>query len=327
MKKLVESFAEHLKEAIVIAGNASISKTSDNIENVLMLGMGGSGIVGSIAAQVLEKEIKVPIMSCKDYSIPAFVSQKTLVIASSYSGNTEETLSALSEAEEKTDNIVCICSGGKIKDRMEEKGYGHIVIPGGMPPRAAFGYSFPQIFAILNAYDLISWNIRSEFELVIQLLENESVEIKNEAGEVAELLHDKLPVLYAESGFEGLCIRFRQQINENSKKLCWHHVIPEMNHNELVGWRSDAANLAVVMLRNESDLSRNKKRMELSKEIFAKYNPEIIEINSKGENKLQRTLYLVHFCDWISVYIAEINRTDSVEIEVINYFKSELGKS
>jgi len=327
MKKLVEAFIDHLKEAIDITDKVNLPNKSVQIDNVLILGMGGSGIGGNIATQVLEKEIPVPVLSCKDYTIPAFVSENTLIIASSYSGNTEETLSALNEADKKTKNIVCICSGGEIKERAEKNGYGCITIPGGMPPRAAFGYSFPQLFQVFNSYGLISWDIRFEFTSAIKLLESERSDIQNLATKAAHILHDKLPVLYAESGFEGVCIRFRQQINENSKKLCWHHVVPEMNHNELVGWKSDAKNLAVVLFRNDSDLDQNKKRMDLSKEIFSKYNPEIIEIQSKGDNKLQRTLYLIHLCDWISVYIADINNTDSVEIEVINYLKGELAKN
>ena len=144
---------------------------------------------------------------------------------------------------------------------------------------------------------------------------------------MAAQISDKLPVIYSGGDFEGVCIRFRQQLNENSKKLCWHHSFPEMNHNELVGWRSESQDKAVLLLRNESDLARNQKRMELSKEIFAGYHPLIIEIFSKGSNRLEKTLYLVHLCDWISIYVAEINGTDAMEIDVINYFKSQLAKS
>ena len=326
MKKLVQAFTNHLKTAIDIAEGFQ-SQNSTSVNNVIVLGMGGSGIGGSIAAQVLSDELEVPVLSCKDYMIPAFVSENTLVIASSYSGNTEETLSALDEAGKKTKNIVCICSGGKIKTIAEEKGYGSIVIPDGIPPRAAFGYSFPQLFAIFNSYGLINWNLRSAFEESISLLIENVASIRSEAQSVAERIKDKISIIYAESAYEGVCIRFRQQLNENSKKLCWHHVYPEMNHNELVGWRNDASDKAVLMLRNDNDHRQNQKRMDLSKEIYGKYNPDIIEIFSKGKNKLERTLYLIHLCDWISIYIAEMNGTDPVEIEVINYFKSELAKS
>ena len=327
MKNLVAAFTDHLTEALDIVDRSELNQPSKSIQNVLILGMGGSGIGGSIASQVLEKELNVPVLSCKDYTIPAFVGEHTLIIASSFSGNTEETLSALNEAKVKTREIVCLSSGGKISEMAKTEGFGLVSIPGGMPPRAALGYSFPQLFSILKLKGLIDWDVRAEFEPCIDLLKENTESIKIEAKEIAARIHDKLSIIYSESGFEGVCVRFRQQINENSKKLCWHHVVPEMNHNELVGWRADASDKAVLILRNDTDLPRNQRRMELSKEIFEKYNPEIIEIWSKGENKLQKTLYLIHLCDWISVEIAEINQTDSIEIKVIDYFKSELGKS
>lgn len=327
MKMLVSSFTQHLRDAIHITENIILPICPEKIENVLILGMGGSGIGGSIASQVLSEELKVPVGSCKDYSIPSYVSKNTLIIASSYSGNTEETITALDEAERKTKNIVCICSGGKIKELALEKKFGLIEIPGGMPPRAAFGYSFPQLFKIFNHCNLIQWDLKKQFQTAIDLIEQSEETIRLEARKVAEIICNKLPVIYSESGYEGLCIRFRQQLNENAKKLCWHHVFPEMNHNELVGWREQAGDKVVILLRNDSDLKRNQLRMELSKEIFAKYTPSIVEIYSKGKSKLEKTLYLVHLCDWISVYVAEINKTDALEIEVINYFKNELSRS
>ncbi len=327
MKNLVEAFIDHLAQALEIADQTELSAPKNEIHNVLILGMGGSGIGGSIAAQVLEKEISVPVLSCKDYTIPSFVGENTLIIASSFSGNTEETLAALDEAKARTKNIVCLSSGGRISEMAVEEGFGLVSIPGGMPPRAALGYSFPQLFSILKQCSLINWDIRNEFEPCIELIRNETDSIRKQALDIAQKIHNRTSIIYAESGFEGVCIRFRQQINENSKKLCWHHVVPEMNHNELVGWREDASDKAVLILRNESDLPRNQRRIELSKEIFTEYNPEIIEIWSKGMNKLQRTLYLIHLCDWISVEIADINQTDSIEIKVIDYFKSELAKS
>jgi glucose/mannose-6-phosphate isomerase len=326
MKKYVEDFAQHLRTAVDISQNSEITPSTVEIHHVLVLGMGGSGIGGNIAAQVLSDELKVPVLSCKDYNIPSFVSENTMILASSYSGNTEETLMALAQAEKKTSQIFCICSGGKIQEIANEKGYGCIVIPGGIPPRGAFGYSFPQLFKLLAVNNLISGNISEKFNAAIKILEDTEDSVRKEAYELARKLFDKQIIIYSESNYEGVCIRFRQQINENAKMLCWHHVFPEMNHNELVGWREKSDKLAVVMLRNEDDFSRNQTRMELCKGIFDKYCPNVNEIWSKGSTKLERCLYLIHLCDWISVYIAELNQTDSVEIEVINYLKGELSK-
>ena len=121
-------------------------------------------------------------------------------------------------------------------------------------------------------------------------------------------------------------MRFRQQINENSKELCWHHVIPEMNHNELVGWRTKHENLAVVIFRNDDDFERSVTRIEINKKIISQYCSSIIEIHSKGNSKLERTLYNIHLGDWVSVFLAEKKNIDISEVKVIDFLKSELSK-
>ena len=123
-----------------------------------------------------------------------------------------------------------------------------------------------------------------------------------------------------------MAIRFRQQINENSKALCWHHVIPEMNHNELLGWRTNVHDLAVLFFRNNLDLHKNQIRIEINKKVIAKYTNNITEIWSQGDSKIQNTLYHINIGDWISWYLSELNEVDAIEIEVINFLKEELSK-
>ena len=177
---------------------------------------------------------------------------------------------ALSMAREKTNNIYCICSGGKLKDLAIENNYGLIEIPSGMPPRGAFGYSFPQLVHLFNELKLVNLDLNSVFNKAIDLLESNSDAIKTEAMNISKQISDKRIVIYSESNYEGVSVRFRQQVNENSKKLCWHHVFPEMNHNELVGWKDGNDDIAVVMLRNNEDFSRNQTRMDLCKGNFPK---------------------------------------------------------
>jgi len=124
----------------------------------------------------------------------------------------------------------------------------------------------------------------------------------------------------------SVAVRLRQQINENSKMLCWHHILPEMNHNELVGWRTKSDNWAVIYLRNEDDYKRNDIRININQEIIAKYADTIINVYSKGESLIQRSLYLVNLGDWVSWYLSELRGVDAIEIDVIDYLKSELGK-
>ena len=143
---------------------------------------------------------------------------------------------------------------------------------------------------------------------------------------MAEKLYGKTPIIYVANGFEGVAIRFRQQINENSKMLCWHHVVPEMNHNELLGWRTNTDDLAVVYFRNKSDFERNQIRIDINKKVISKFTNNITEIWSKGDSQIENTLYHIHLGDWTSWYLSEMNNVDAIEIDVINFLKTELSK-
>ncbi len=326
MKELIASFTAQLRQAVEIGEQAKFSKPVNPIQNVLVTGLGGSGIGGSIISQIIDQEIKVPLVVNKDYFLPSFVGANTLVIVSSYSGNTEETLAAMSTAKERGAKIVCVTSGGKVQELAIADGYDVVMIPGGMPPRACLAYSFTQLFYVLHGFGLIGDWFKSDFETSIHLLDHEEEHVCAEAYYLAEKLHKKIPVIYSQANYEAVCVRFRQQINENSKMLCWHHALPEMNHNELVGWTQPNDKLAVVFFRNENDFERTKARMELTKKIVSKYTPYLFEVYSKGQTQLQKSLYLIHFGDWVSWYLSEIRNIDATEVKVIDFLKGELAK-
>jgi glucose/mannose-6-phosphate isomerase len=326
MKELVASFTAQLRQAIDIGEKVKFSKPLNEIRNVVITGLGGSGIGGTIITQITEHEIKVPVVVNKDYFLPAFADKHTLVIVSSYSGNTEETLSAMQSALDRGCKIACVTSGGKVLELARHHGLDYVEIPGGMPPRACLAYSFTQLFYVLHGFHLISGNFKADLEKSIHLLDHEEEHLCASAYYLAEKLHRKIPVIYSQANFEGVCVRFRQQINENSKMLCWHHALPEMNHNELVGWTQPNDKLAVVFFRNETDYDRTQARMELTKQIVTKYTPYIFEVYSKGDTMLQRTLYLIHFGDWVSWYLSEIRAIDATEVKVIDFLKGELSK-
>lgn len=326
MKNLIAAFSQHLREALEIGEKAELRPSSNSVNNVIVTGLGGSGIGGKIVAQLVEGESTVPIAVNNDYFLPAYVNENSLVIVSSYSGNTEETLSAMHVALEKKAQVCCITSGGKVVELARDRKLNHIIIPGGMPPRAAFGYSFTQLFFVLNHYGIIGGGYKEEIEKGIHLLEKEEKAIQQEAKEIADKLHNKLPIIYSAGPYEGVGIRFRQQINENAKMLAWHHVFPELNHNELVGWRTENQDLAVIIIRNTTDYDRIQRRIEVSKEIFNRYTNTIIELKSKGNSDMERSLYLIHLGDWTSCYLAEKKGIDPVEVNVIDYLKGELAK-
>jgi glucose/mannose-6-phosphate isomerase len=326
MKNLVAGFSGQLREALEIGRKATLTLPAQEIHHVLVCGLGGSGIGGSIVSELLAGEASVPINVSKGYFIPSYVSQYTLVIISSYSGNTEETLHCLELALTKKAKIVCITSGGKVAEIAKAKGLDLILVPGGMPPRACLGYSLTQLLFVLQFNKLTSPVCLKQLEDGIKLIDAEEQTIQKDALEISAGLVGKLPVIYATTYYEGIAIRFRQQLNENAKILCWHHVIPEMNHNELVGWREKNDHIAVIIFRDKEEYERNNVRIEINKEVIRTYTSHITEIWSKGKSAIEKAIYFIHLGDWISVDLAEKRGYDATEINVINHLKSKLSE-
>ncbi len=292
----------------------------------MICGLGGSGIGGTIVSDIISSKVKIPIAATKDYSIPNFVNEHTLVIANSYSGNTEETLYALEKCQARGAEIAVITSGGKLKTIAEENDYNQIIIPGNQPPRAMFGYAFTELFFMLNHYGIIDDFFKSDFEKAINLIDKEKADIQKQAMDLAKKMYKQTPVIYVAKGFEGVAVRFRQQLNENSKMLGWHNVIPEMNHNELLGWRTNVDALAVVYFRNKCDYDRNQIRMDINKKVISKFTSNITEIWSKGDSLIENSLHHISVGDWTSWYLSEMNNVDAIEIDVIDFLKGELAK-
>ena len=326
MNDYINDFSSHLREAIEIANNTTLAPYTKEIRNILICGLGGSGIGGTIVSDIISSKVNIPIAATKDYSIPNFVNEHTLVIANSYSGNTEETLYALEKCQARGAEIAVITSGGKLKTIAEENKYNKIIIPGNQPPRAMFGYAFTELFFMLNHYGIIDDSFKSDFDKAITLIDTEKMDIQKQAMNLAKKMYKQTPVIYVAKGFEGVAVRFRQQLNENSKMLGWHNVVPEMNHNELLGWRTNVDGLAVVYFRNKCDYDRNQIRMDINKKVISKFTSNITEIWSKGDSLIENSLYHISVGDWTSWYLSEMNNVDAIEIDVIDFLKRELAK-
>lgn len=325
MKTLIENFPTQLQEAFDIANKANLSP-KNNIQNIIVTGLGGSGIGGTILSELVADTCPLPILINKDYFLPAFVNSNTLVIISSYSGNTEETLQAMQQAIKKKAQVICVTSGGKVDELAKANNFDVIKIPGGNPPRSCIGYSLVQLVKIFSYYKFAPASLLNDVEKSIELLKTESTNIKSTSVQIAKKLFNKIAVIYSLGSAEGVSVRFRQQINENSKMLCWHHVFPEMNHNELVGWTTKNDHLAVVTFKTSFDYARTVKRYQVCKPIFEKYSSAVIDIEAKGKSKLEQYFYLIHLGDWISVDLAELKHIDPIEVNVINHLKDELSK-
>lgn len=327
MDQLIAEFPAQLVEALAIGRDAKLTQPTQTIHNILVAGLGGSGIGANFCIEFTSQECTVPYAVTKGYALPAYVNENTLVICSSYSGNTEETLYSLEDALAKKAKVVIVTSGGKLLAKAKELGLDYIAIPANKPsPRACLGYSFVQQLFILKFFGFISDRSIQDVDKAVALLNAEQTDIMHRARIVANGIFNKIPVIYTTDRMEAVAVRFRQQLCENSKILCWHHVVPEMCHNELVGWRQQEGKFAVLMFRNDNDFQRNAVRMDILKDVVKDYADTTIEIWSHGTTDVERAMYFVHFGDWVSFYLAELRQMDAVEVKVIDFLKSELAK-
>jgi glucose/mannose-6-phosphate isomerase len=187
-------------------------------------------------------------------------------------------------------------------------------------------YSLVQQFFLLKHFGIIATEFQAPIAAAAAMLQRDKAAIQASAKDLTEKLNGKRLVIYSEASTEAVSIRFRQQVNENSKELCWHHAIPEMNHNELVGWAGGSADVAVVIFRHKEDHERSQIRMEINKEVFKKYTPHIHDVWSIGDSAFARQLYLINLGDWVSYYWAEKKGVDPIEITVINMLKGKLAE-
>ncbi len=328
MDALITRFPAQLEEALDIGSRAEIRPLDTPVSHVYVTGLGGSGIGADFVASFVYDTCGIPYLVGKGYEIPAYIGKETLAIASSYSGNTEETLMAFDAIRRRDARIIVVASGGALIRAAEEQGLDHIRVPDSWPsPRACLGYSVVAQLSILQKTGLANDTQLDAVRRSVALLQKEQNQIRERAEKIAAILYGKTPVIYATDRFTPVAVRFRQQINENSKMLCWHHVVPEMNHNELVGWRDTREDIAVVWFRSRQDHQRNQVRIDINKEIINNYTGTMIELWAKGETMIEQSFYLVHLGDWISWYLAQLRGVDAIEVKVIDYLKSELAKS
>ena len=317
MFDLISSKNKQINEAIEIAKSVDFKPVPKRINKILLIGMGGSGIGGKIISQLFIDELKVPFCTHHGYGLPNYVDENTLILASSYSGNTEETIGAVREAMERKATICCVTSGGKLKELATENNWNCYIVPGGEQPRAMLIYSVIQQISILSNAGFIANKHFAELEEIPNFLDKNEEAIRSEAKAVAKFCNEVIPVIYTGDTYEPIGIRFRQQLNENAKILCWHHVIPELTHSELVGWAGGSDKFGVVYLNSNFYQDKTNTRWEFVKSKIEEKNSPIRVIEAKGESKLQQFIYLIHLTDWVSYYLSEIRHVDPVEVDTI----------
>jgi glucose/mannose-6-phosphate isomerase len=334
MRGLLEAFPEQLHTAAHAGQSIAVPRCGE-IRVVVVTGLGGSAISGDLARSVAGPQLRVPFIVNRDYSLPGFVDSATLVFACSYSGNTEETLSAYRQACDAGAPIVCVTSGGRLRAMAESNGHPVMELPAGLPPRAALGHSFIALLSAMRALQFIP-DSAGPFAEATELMEKlrdrygtANPESSNPAKKLAGSLHGKIVAVYASSAImDAAAFRWRSQIEENSKNLAFHHLLPEMNHNELVGWMNPEELLrrvGVVLLRDKGDHPQVQRRFDLTQQLIAPKAGFLQEVWSEGESLLARILSIVYLGDFVSLYLAYLNNVDPTPVKVIDYLKGKLS--
>ena len=322
MRDIIYNLPGQISEAVTHVPKESFGKKK--YSTVLICGMGGSGISGEILSALYPE---VMIISNKDYDIPEFADRKMLAILVSYSGNTEETLSNFQQLSRRKIDTVVISSNGKL---LRKKALAKIQVPGGLPPRGALGYLFTPLPLIIRRAGLIMVDPREKLASLSRFLIRERDAIEEEAKRMAVKFCDKLPVFYADSAsFVPVANRWRCQFNENAKVLAHFNVIPEMNHNEIVGLgRPEYLNkdMTIVFLKDPGAHRRNKLRRRLLKSLVSSEIPEIIDVEPRGSNTLQNMFWTIMLGDFISYYLAIELGVDPMPVVRIEQLKQEMAK-
>ncbi|MBI45720.1 MAG: bifunctional phosphoglucose/phosphomannose isomerase [Candidatus Marinimicrobia bacterium] len=329
--KSIKDFPKQIEE--VFQSKNTILKNKDSLEhsyeNILFCGMGGSAIAGDLLKSMLVEDMKIPIVINRDYSVPNWLSKSTLVILSSYSGNTEEVLSCYSECINRGNKPIIISSNGKLLKNAKKIGDSYALIPKGLMPRAALGYSISILFKILNEITIINFHQISKLKKTIVSLKKDSVlyskiDSNNKAILLAKEIHNSFNLIYTSNNMEVIGMRFRAQLAENAKMLSSHFVFPEQNHNEIEGFINTFVNKLNILWVYDQD-SHNKilKRMEITSSILqGKVKKHIIK--SEGETFIERELRLIYFLDWVSFYCAIFNNVNPYPVDSISKLKSLL---
>lgn len=336
MVSLLLDFPNQCKKAKELIYNLKNNKGKDyyeNISNIVITGLGGSAICGDLLYCYLYTKSHLPIIVNRDYTLPAFVNYKTLLFVVSYSGNTEETISAYIEGLRKKTKIVIITSNGKLEELAKKDNTPYIIIPGGQPPRTALGFLFFPLLMLLDKIGLIKTN-KYEIEEVCDVLEDlkakysfEVYSSKNYAKQLAYNLHHNLPLIYSSELFAAVAKRWKTQFNENSKSCAYYQVFPELTHNEIMAFESIKKinkNFFIIMLQDKEEFPPLQKTMGIFSSLVKDKVKEITTIKSSGVYFLSRLFSLIYLGDFVSIYLAFLNSIDPTPVKSIDLLKEKL---
>lgn len=329
----IASLPGQLRDGLEIGREAWKSLPGGVPGEIVVAGMGGSAIGADVLRAYLVGRGSRPVFVCRDYSLPAFVGAGTLVVISSYSGNTEEALSCLEDAVGRGSGLACISTGGTVLERARALGVPYARIPAGLPPRGALGYSFAPLLALASSVGFCEHD-PDEYDECVEVLERliglYSAPVPgNEAVSLAGKLVDRSPLIYASNRLDTVGIRYKGQFAENSKKLAFANVLPEMNHNEIMGWELEDAAIrpGVLFLKWAGDNEQMAKRFRYLGEVVERKADLCGDYTGEGKGFLSQMFSLIVLGDYASVYLALLRGVDPTPVGTIEKLKIRLKES
>ncbi|MBE0477623.1 bifunctional phosphoglucose/phosphomannose isomerase [Candidatus Aerophobetes bacterium] len=336
MREILERFPEQCKEAIKLGRDMNVTSRirGDKVDKIVVCGLGGSAIGGDILKTLFSAQ-KTTIEVNRDYHLPSFVDEKTVVFVVSYSGNTEETIFSFKQALKKSCRIISITSGGKLQRLSEQNSIPSIKIPSGMPPRCCVGFlSIPMIVLLEKILNVDLFDYEELVQVVSEISQRYAPEKKtseNLTKSVALRLKGKIPLIYGINRVTDVAVRrLKTQLNENSKVVASWDVFPEMNHNEIVPFSGEGAlELNIfhpLFIRDKGEYQRITQRIKITQGLFEKNEIEYSELWSEGKSLITRIFSSIYTGDWISFYLAIIQGVDPTPVSFIDLLKNELQK-
>lgn len=327
--------AEQVSTAASTAYEVGGLPSADGITSVVVLGMGGSGIGGDLLAAVSGSRLSVPVVVPKGYEAPAFVGPSTLVFAVSFSGNTEETISAASAAAERGARIVVLAAGGEMARLAEEWGAAHVPIADGIPmPRAGIGAVGIPPLVILERMGLLE-GVRADIDTTVAQLErrrDQLIVVDSPAAKLARHIGRTMPIVYGGGALGDVAaLRWKAQFNENAKVPSFENRIPELTHNEICGWgqHGDVTRqiFSLLLLRHGFEHPRTRRRFELVAEICDEVVADVHHVEAEGETVMAQLFDLILYGDFVSLELAAQSGVDPGPIPILDHIKAQLSSS
>ncbi len=323
-----------IKESLEIVESNKFEKLF-KINNIIFNGMGGSAISGDIIQVLLSNRLNIPIFVNRNGELPKWANKNTLVISQSYSGNTEETLSAFKHAYQKKCKNISISSGGKLEEYCLNRGTKHVKIPSGYLPRSAIAYFLFISLKILEKIGLTTNIFKINTEEIIETIEylinnnNKNVLKENNLSkQIAQTIYGTIPQIYGWDIYSPIAKRWSTQFNENSKIISKFDIVSESNHNDIVGWsqNNEISKKFSCILFRDRDLESiyMSARLDFMKILYNDVAANLIEIEAKGKNLISKMLYTLHLGDFTSCYLAILRNIDPAPVPIIDELKAKI---